>query len=88
MTTAEASVRAAEVGGAQSIPKAELYLKHARDQITSAKKHIELEENETATLELDRAAADADLALALAEEAKARTEAQAAFQRVEQLMEK
>jgi len=87
MTTAEASVRAAEVGGAQGIPKAELYLKHARDQIASAKKHIDLEENETAELELQRAAADAELALALAEEAKARGDAQAALLRIQQMME-
>lgn len=87
MGTAQASVRAAEVGGAPAIPKAELYLKHARDRITVAKKLMDEEENERAQLELEQAAADAELALALAEEAKARQDAQAALTRVQQLME-
>jgi hypothetical protein len=87
LTSAEAAVRAAEVGGAPAVPKAELHLKKARDQIADAKKLIEDDENERAYFELKRAAADAELALALAEEADTRTQAQTALQRIQQLME-
>ena len=71
----------------RAFPKRSSISKHARDQIVSAKKHIDLEENETAELELQRAAADAELALVLAEEAKARGDAQAALLRIQQMME-
>lgn len=87
LTSAEAAVRAAEVGGAPSVPKAELHLKKARDQIAVAKRLIEEDENERAFYELKRAAADAELALALAEEAETHHQAQAALRRVQQLME-
>jgi hypothetical protein len=87
MTTAEASVRAAEVGGAPSVPKAELHLKHARDQVELAKRLIEDGENERALYVLKRAEADAELALALSEEQQSRRDAEGALKRIQQLTE-
>ncbi|NLE88878.1 MAG: DUF4398 domain-containing protein [Myxococcales bacterium] len=87
ITSAEASVRAAEVGGAQGVPKAELHLKHARDQIEAAKRLIEEGENERALYVLKRAEADAELALALAEEQQSRRDAEGALKRIQQLTE-
>lgn len=85
LTAAEAAVRAAEVGGAPTNPKAALHLKYARDQIVEAKKYIEEEENEVAAVLLDRAEVDAELALALARVEGARAEATAALQEVQKL---
>ncbi len=88
LTSAEAAVRAAEVGGAPENPKAALHLKYARDQIAEAKKYIEEEENEVAAALLDRAGVDAELALALARVENARAEAAAALQEVNKLKER
>lgn len=87
MTTAEAAVRAAEVGGAPSVPKADLHLKHARDQIEAAKRLIEDGENDRALFVLRRAEADAELALALSEEQESRRDAEGALKRIQQLTE-
>lgn len=86
-TAAQASVRAAEVGGAESLPQAELHLKYARDGIQEAEKLIEKGKNEEAELLLRRAEADAELALALAEENQTKLQAQEAHERVLQLTE-
>jgi len=86
MTAAEASVRAADVGGAQASPQAELRLKQARDQIEEAKKSIAEGENEKAYYILLRAESDAELALALAEEESAKTQALEALKRIQKLM--
>ena len=77
LTTAKASMAAAEVAGAPDEPAAALMLKHARDQIEQAEKLIAEEDYEPADWLLRRAAVDANLALALAEEAAT---AQAALQ--------
>jgi hypothetical protein len=87
LATAQASVRAAEVGGAAEDPQAELRLKNARDKIAEAEALIKEDENETATLRLREAESDAELALALAQQAKAKAEAEAALKRIKQLME-
>lgn len=87
ITSAEAAVRAAEVGGAPSVPKAELHLKHARDQIDAAKRLIEDGENERALYVLKRAEADAELALALSEERQSRDDAEGALKRIKELTE-
>lgn len=87
ITSAEASVRAAEVGGAPSVPKAELHLKHARDQIDAAKRLIEEGDNERALFVLRRAESDAELALALSEEQQSRRDAEEALERIQQLTE-
>lgn len=80
-------MRAAEVGGAPSVPKAELHLKQARDQIDVAKRLIEEGDNERALFVLKRAEADAELALALSEEQQARRDAEGALKRIQQLTE-
>ena len=82
LTTAKASVAAAEVAGANDQPDAALRLKHARDQIEQAEKLITEEEYEPAEWLLRRAAVDANLAMALAEEAET---AKAAMQAKEDL---
>ena len=84
LTTAKASVAAAEVAGAPDEPAAALMLKHARDQIEQAEKLIADGENEAAAWLLKRAAVDANLALALSEEAET---AQAATKAKEDLEE-
>jgi hypothetical protein len=88
LTSAEAAVRAAEVGGAADNPKAALHLKYARDQVAEAKKLIEEEEFERADALLNRAEADGDLALALSRVENARAEAKAALDEVEALKKK
>lgn len=87
LTTAESSVRAAEVGGANEIPRGQLHLKYARDQINEAKKLMAEDENVLAKYALERAEADAELALAMAENDKAQREAQEQLNRIKELME-
>ena len=88
LTAAEASVRAAEVGGAENHPKASLHLKYARDQIKQAKKLIADDENERASMVLQRASVDAELALAMARERQARAEADEAIEDIAELKQK
>lgn len=88
LTSAEAAVRAAEVGGAAENPKAALHLKYARDQVAEAKRLIDDEEFDLAAPLLARAEADGELALALARVESARAEAQAALTEVEELKRK
>ncbi len=85
LTTAKASVAAAEVAGAPDEPSAALKLKHARDQIDQAEKLIADGENEPAYWLLRRAAVDADAALALAEEADTAKAAEEAKEDLERL---
>jgi hypothetical protein len=85
LTTAKASVAAAEVAGANDEPSASLKLKHARDQIEQAEKLIAEEEYEAAEWLLRRAAVDADLAMALAEEAETAEAATKAMEDLEKL---
>jgi hypothetical protein len=86
LATAEAAVRAAEVGGAPEVPKAELHLKYARDQIAKAKKLAEDGEEEQSQRALERAVVDAELALGLARHEDARAEAEEELKRIEQMM--
>lgn len=88
LASAESAIRAAEVGGATELPKGELHLKYARDQVASARKLMEEGENEAATLVLERAIVDAELALALAEEEGARREAEVERDRIKELTAK
>lgn len=71
LASAEASVRAAHELGAEAVPRAELHLKLAKEQVTQARKLAQDGENERANLVLTRARADAELALALTREATA-----------------
>jgi hypothetical protein len=88
MTAAQAALRAAEVGGAQENPQASLHLKHASDQIESARLLIEDGENERALWVLRRAEVDAEVALALAKEQSLANEARAAMEELERMKKK
>jgi hypothetical protein len=77
LASAEASVRAAHELGADSVPRAQLHLKLAQEQVTQARKLAQDGEQERATLVLTRARADAELALALTREATAHKELEA-----------
>ena len=68
LASAEASMRAARELGAQAVPRAQLHLRLAQEQVTQARKLAEDGENERAASLLDRARADAELALALSRE--------------------
>jgi len=78
LTAAEASMRAAQEVGANSVPQAELHLKLAEEQVQLARKLSADGENERAGAVLLRAKADADLALALAKDAQAEKTLEAA----------
>lgn len=88
LSTAQAAVRAAEVGGAPSEPQAALHMKRAQDQIDKAKAMIEEGENEQARRLLDQANADAELALGLAQRKQSETEAAAMREELEELKAK
>jgi hypothetical protein len=62
-------MRAARELGAQAVPRAQLHLRLAQEQVTQARKLAEDGENERAASLLTRARADAELALALSREA-------------------
>lgn len=70
----EASIRAAEEVGAQTVPDAKLYVQLAKDQTVTARR-LDKEGDARAGLMLARAQADADLALVITRETAARTEA-------------
>lgn len=88
LTAAQASVKGAEVGGANEDPKAQLHLKLANEQIDKAKKLIEDGDNEAAARLIDRAQADADLALALAQQATSLKQAKDADEQLGKLKKK
>lgn len=69
LASAEASMRAARELGAAQVPRAELHLRLAQEQVTKARKLAEDGDNAEAARLLDRAHADAELALALSREA-------------------
>ena len=75
MASAESAVRAAKEVGSDQVPKAQLMVKLAEDQIERAKKLADEGDTEEATSLLTRATADAELALALAREEQARASA-------------
>jgi hypothetical protein len=87
LAASEASLRAAEVGGAQNDPQCALHLKRAREQVETGKALIQEGENERAEWVLRRAQADADLALALATEQAHQKQAAAAKEELDQLKE-
>ena len=75
MASAESAVRAAKEVGSDQVPKAQLMVKLAEDQIDRAKKLADEGKTEEATSLLTRATADAELGLALAREEQARAAA-------------
>ena len=72
MTTAQASVKASRTLGAENVPRADLHLRIAEDELAKAKRLIDDDEMELADLMLQRANADAQLSLAYTREAAAR----------------
>jgi hypothetical protein len=62
-------MRAARELGAAQVPRAELHLRLAQEQVTEARKLAQNGDNEQAARLLNRAHADAELALALSREA-------------------
>jgi len=71
LASTEASVRAAQELGAQNVPRAELHLRLAKEQVERARKLADEGDEERATLQLERARADAELAVALARQSAA-----------------
>jgi Domain of unknown function (DUF4398) len=61
-------MRAAQEVGAQQVPKADLHLRLAQEQVEKARKLAADGDNERASMLLSRAHADAELALALTRE--------------------
>lgn len=82
LATTTASVRAAQEVGATHVPRAELHLSLAQEQVEKARRFMEKDENERADLTLRRAGADAELAVSLAREAAARDAAISAEQKI------
>ena len=74
LADAEAADRSAQELGANNVPAAQLHLKLAQEQTTSARKLMKDGENKRAEAMLLRAKADAELALSLAKEQKAKGE--------------
>ena len=72
MADAQAAERSARELGANDVPKAQLSLRLANDQIAQAQKAITAGDNETADSLLIRAKADAELAVAQAREVDAK----------------
>ena len=72
MTTAKASVKAAQELGADRIPKAQLHLQLAEEQVRHADELVDDGKMERADLLLQRANADAQLAIAIARQDAAR----------------
>lgn len=77
-----ASMRGAEELGAARVPRAELQLQLADEQVTRAKRLMADGKNERAHYMAVRAANDAELAIALTREAQAKKAAEQARQRV------
>jgi hypothetical protein len=71
LASTEASVRAAHELGAERVPRAQLHLKLAQEQMQQARKLADDGDTERATVVLARARADAELALMLSREAAA-----------------
>jgi regulator of protease activity HflC (stomatin/prohibitin superfamily) len=78
LASAEASMRAARELGATQVPRAQLHLRLAQEQVTQARKLAQDGENERAASLLNRAHADAELALALSREATIHRELESA----------
>lgn len=78
MSSAESAVRAAKEVGSDQVPKAQLMVKLAQDQIDRAKKLADDGDTEEARSLLTRATADAELALAIARAEQARASLQKA----------
>ncbi len=85
LTSAEAAIRGALEVDANTVPRAQLHLKLAQEQVDKAKRYIQDDQNDRAELALRRAQADAELAIVLAREQDMTTKARTAQARVEKL---
>lgn len=86
LTDAKATVRAAQEAGAQNTPQAALHLKMANDELTSAQKALDGNDNDRARLLLNQAQSDADLSLALARGTTEKQQAQQAQAKIDGLL--
>jgi len=86
LTDAKSTVRAAEEAGAQSTPQAALHLKMANDELASAQKAMDSDDNDRARLLLNQAQSDADLSLALARGTTEKQQAQEAQAKIDGLL--
>ncbi len=77
----QATIRSAEVLGAESVPTAKLHLQYAKDEQATAK-NLAARGDERALTLLSCAQADADLALVLARESQVRRQAVQAAEQV------
>jgi len=71
LASTEASVRAAQELGAQNVPRAELHLRLAKEEVERAHKLADDGDEDRAKMQLERARADAELAVALSRQAQA-----------------
>lgn len=71
VASAESSLRAANELGAQNVPRAQLHLRLAREELNQARKTAESGDGDRAKMLLERARVDAELAIALARQTKA-----------------
>jgi hypothetical protein len=85
LTEAEAAIRGALEVEAGTIPRAQLHVKLAQEQVEKAKRYIQDEQNERADMAVRRAQADAELAIALAREHEMTSKAKVAQARVAKL---
>lgn len=88
LTASHASIRAAEELKATDVPKANLHLQMAKENVERAEKLMGGGDHEEACYVLMRAQSDAELALALAKEAKMQKDAQDALDKVQKLQAK
>jgi hypothetical protein len=85
LTSAQAALKGAEVGGAAEDPQSALHLKLAREELEKANALIADSNTEEAERILDRSLADSEAALALATEAHQKKEAAQAKEQAEEL---
>jgi Flp pilus assembly secretin CpaC len=85
LAATEASYRGAQEAGADSVPRAKLYLKYSDEEIILARKLMSEQKAAEAGQVLDRARADAELSLGLTRAAQAESEAQHAADQIKTL---
>jgi len=88
VASTEAAIRGAREVGAESVPRASLYVKLSQEQVTKARSAMANDDNIGADLLLQRAQADAELALALTRENTAQAEAKQSIDLVAQARSK
>ncbi len=87
VTGAQTSIAAARAGGAAADPQANLHLKLAEEQFSSARNLMQKGDNKQADLVLLRSQADAQLAQSLAQKQQATAETQRTYEQIRMLVE-